>query len=1129
MPLKDLVRITPRFQRAIRIDTDLGTVSAISGFVCPRSSADALLGMVRHIAETNQGAFTWTGPYGSGKSSLLVNFCSLLSNNARCATAARTALGTSVADKVVNTLPRNEKGWRILPIVGRRENVTQVIGQALDGTKFCPAECAHREWTEESLIAALVAIADDNPAKYGGLLVVIDEMGKFLEGAAQDGSDIYFFQQLAEAASRSNKRLIVIGVLHQAFEDYAHRLSREMRDEWSKIQGRFIDLPINVAGEEQIDLLSRAIITSQAPTSIEDLSAKVFAVIEANKRGVSPSLSTLLAQCWPLHPAVACLIGSISRRRFGQNQRSLFGFLNSAEPFAFQDFLIRGEVTDLYTVELLWEYLRTNLESSILASPDGHRYALAVEAIDRCEAQLTEELHLNLLKGVAVIDLFKGNSGLIASTDLLHSCFPSYKRNEIEQALEELRRWSVIIYKAHLRSYAVYAGSDFDIDENVGRAREEIRTVDFQNLKRLAGLQPILAKRHYHMTGTLRWFDVELVPIKDVVDAAKTFNPTPGTIGQFLLAIPTENESQDTAQALCRSAVKNEQDWDIVVGLSKQAWRVNDLAIEIMATEKVFLENGDLGGDSVARREVKARLTELQGLLEAELNKALEHAVWFSKDGEPEAISQKGLSVVASNLADSKFPKSPRIHNELLNRIKPSSNAVAAQNALLKRMVISEGQYRLGIEGYPAEGGLFASILEATGLYHNDDGTFKAPSFDREDRCNLIHIWDTASAYIRSQSQRTVSVDEIYSEWRKPPYGVRDGLMPVLIVAFMLSGRSTLAFYRDGIFQNRLRDLDIETLVKDPAAIQVRYINLSDMSKTLLSGMAEIVRDLDPENCLRHLEPIDVARGLVAIYDNVHPWAQRTMHLSKEAIQIRNLFKKASDPNKFLFDDIPALLVASLEINSPKGVDETISLVKRGLLELQQAYPSELNRLREIMLTELQVPNQSPQALAELRARAENIKQVSGDFGLEAFVVRLAQFYGDDADMEGIASLASSKPPKMWVDNDADRSKVEIMSLCQRFLRAEAFARVKGREDKRQCLSVIVGLNGRPAPIHHDFDIVDSDRSQINSLILEFETNLAKKCIKPNIILAALAELSVKYINSDEPTSNQIQKKAMSS
>ena len=48
-------------------------------------------------------------------------------------------------------------------------------------------------------------------------------MGKFLEGSAERGEDIYFLQDLAEAASNQRK-LIIIGILHQAFEYYANNL-----------------------------------------------------------------------------------------------------------------------------------------------------------------------------------------------------------------------------------------------------------------------------------------------------------------------------------------------------------------------------------------------------------------------------------------------------------------------------------------------------------------------------------------------------------------------------------------------------------------------------------------------------------------------------------------------------------------------------------------------------------------------------------------------------------------------------------------------------------------------------------------------------------------------------------------
>jgi hypothetical protein len=150
----------------------------------------------------------------------------------------------------------------------------------------------------------------------------------------------------------------------------------------------------------------------------------------------------MLEACWPLHPVVACLLGPISRRRFGQNQRSIFGFLNSSEPHGFQDFLNHAGDGELYGPDRLWDYLRANLEPSILASPDGHRWALAAEALERCEAIGGDALHVKLLKTIGVIDLFKERSGLVANSDLLRTCFPETSARALEKALSQLDNWS---------------------------------------------------------------------------------------------------------------------------------------------------------------------------------------------------------------------------------------------------------------------------------------------------------------------------------------------------------------------------------------------------------------------------------------------------------------------------------------------------------------------------------------------------------------------------------------------------------------------------------------------------------------------------------------------------------------
>lgn len=1115
MSLHERVRIGRRFLRSIRIDTDLSDPKALEGFICPQTSADVLMMMARHVVETGQGAFTWTGPYGSGKSSLVVALSALLNGNAAQRRQASSIFGDDVADKVRSALPPGSNGWRIVPVVGRRDDPASVIGEAL-GASDVGARCPRGGWREADVLRELKEAAADRCGKHGGVILFIDEMGKFLEAAAQDGADLHIFQELAELASRSERRLLVIGILHQSFEDYASRLSREMRDEWSKIQGRFVDFAINTAGEEQIDLISRAIETDRDAASPGALAVKVAALLHRTRTTDANSLARMLDRCWPLHPVVACLLGPISRRRFGQNQRSIFGFLNSAEPHGFQDFLKGAQAGDLYEPAQLWDYLRANLEPSILASPDGHRWALAAEVLERCEAIGGSELQIGLLKTIAVVDLFKERSTLVPSFELLRTCFADLTDEALRSALGDLERWSFTVFRKFVDAYAIFAGSDFDIEQAVRTALEEEPEIDFVALRTLAGLQPVLAKKHYHETGTLRWFDLTIAPVNQVVDLAATYQPGPGAAGQFILAIPTEGEDEDGAEKACREAARQRDDCDIIVGLSKRAWAVVSLARELLALEAVRNTRTELAGDSVARREVNARFTVLQGQLENELHNAFDSALWYRKHHQPKPLRQSDLNGLASKLADRRFEECPILHSELLNRHKPSGSAIAAQNILLRRMVLNEGDPRLGIIDYPAEGGLFASLLEATGLYRKgaDRWAFYVPGDG--DPCRLASMWKAAKQRIKKQRKRPISMSEVYDVWRSPPYGVKDGLMPILGVAFILSQRESLAIYREGLFRARFDDVDVEYLAKDSATIQLRWMDLSAVSRRLLSGMADVVRALDEDNALTHLQPIDVARGLIGVYDKLPSWTKRTGRLSANAIKVRDLFKRAQDPNQFLFDDIPALV--SREVNGlvEDELGPILKGLREGLEELVGAYPSLLRRLADMMLAELQVPNSSPQALAELRDRAANIRQVAGDFQVEAFVSRLSQFDGRDEVFEAIASLAAGKPPRDWVDPDLDRAAIALAELAQRFLRCETFARVKGRPEKRQAMAIVVSLNGRPTPLLEEFQVSDADREHVDSIVQQVEALLGDNDEKRrNVILAAFAELSARYMGAE--------------
>ena len=1112
MPLGNQVTVSRRFQRAIRVDTDLRDPGALEGFLCPRSSSVVLETMAHHVAETEQGAFTWTGPYGSGKSSLVIALASLLGGDASLRRQAADTIGSDTAELVCKSFPPKYNGWRVLPIVGRRERPEQLVGEAINGSGLAKGR-KRKSWSEKQALDALAELAFRDEDASGGLVVFVDEMGKVLEGVARDGSDVYFFQQLAEMASRSKGRLLVVGILHQAFEEYSYRLSREMRDEWAKIQGRFVDLPVNTGADEQLALLGRAIEKGRRPAEPGLLAASVARLVN---RPASEDLADLLEDCWPLHPVVASLLGPISRRRFGQNQRSIFGFLNSGEPGGFQDFLKRAQEGDLYTPAWLWDYLQLNLEPSIMASPDGHRWAMAVEALERCQSLGGEDLHLGLLQAIALVDLFKERSGLTASVELLETLFWEAGSSRIMEALVQLERWSLLIYRKFNGSYSIFEGTDFNVDEAVGRAIEPMENVDFGRLNSIADLRPLVAKRHYHETGALRWYEATIAPLSEVREYPDNYRPRAGGAGTFILAVPTLQESAETARLMALELAGRAKDWDLVIGLPQQACDFSSLARELLATEQVREESPALQGDRVARREVEAKIVSLRGYIESELAAAFDSAVWYAPNqGQGMRLSSAALNGLASTLADGRFSKAPRIQNELLNRVKPSSNAVAAQNFLLRRMAQHEGEARLGIEGFPAEGGLFEALLEKSRVYRltAEGWRFVAPGEGCGDPCLLGPAWQAATELLESNRNRAVPVTEIYELWRQAPYGIKEGLLPVLATAFILSQRRSVAVYRQNVFQARLTDLDMDYLARDASDIQLRWMDLSERSRELLSDMASIVRDLDQANVLADLEPIDVAKGLVAIHDRLEPWVGRTQHLSANARRVRQLFKQASDPNSLIFDDIPQSLSDDLDLADEKALKTIAGNVREGLEELQGAYPAMLRRLRETLLAELQVPNTSGPMLAELRARAENVRELSGDHRMEAFVMRLAQFQGTEADLESLASMVASKPPRNWVDADIDRATVELADMAQRFIRSESFAHVKGRADRRHAMAVTVGVGGRPGTVREEFDVNALERPEVDALVASMQETLQGAGEeRRNVILAALAELSAGYL-----------------
>lgn len=1094
------MNVARRFTRSIRVDADLNDPEALKGFIATRSAADALIAMARHRSETGHAAFTWTGPYGSGKSSLAVALAALLREPN--ASTLFEALGDSVREPLVDAFGGVSR-WIIAPIVGRRADPEAVVVEAISSVKSWKTPprrpgIAFGDWLRETL--------DANPGR--GLALIIDEMGKFLELAAQENADVHVFQDLAEISARSNGRLMVVGILHQAFDEYANRLSREARDEWAKIHGRYVDLPVSLAGEEQVLLIAQAI-EGEKPTAPSQAATTIAAAMRGGL--ASEGLATALAACWPLHPLVAVLLGSISRRRFGQSQRSIFGFLTSAEPYGLQSHLRDpAMVGQVYGPDQLWDYLRANLEPAILASPDGHRWSTALDAVERCEARGGGGNHLLVLKTLALLDLFKDRSGLSATEAVLASAMP--EPEGLGPILADLTKWSVAVFRRHIGAFALYAGSDFDIDAAVTEARQAGVVVDYRRLAKQAGLQPVLAKRHYETTGALRWFEVDLAPLHEAQDRVRAYKPAPGSAGLFLLLVSGQGESERQAKAITRAAATVGGDAVVVAGWTRDSFRVRDMALDLAALEQVRAHRAELQGDAVGRREVDAQIARLSADLEDRLSVALDVTDWASPEGAPKGLSTAGLaglaglSVMASDLADWRYPSSPRLRNELVNRTKPSSNAVAATRALLRAMVEARGEARLGIEAYPPEAGLFVSLIEAAGLYRMEGDRWVFAGPQRIDPANLKPLFDAAEDAIRN-SDKPMPVSELYALWRAPPFGVRDGLMPILAVAFLLSLQERAAVYLDNVFRPQVDTFLVDRLMQEADAIAFRWIDMSETHVTMVAELASRLSELG--------EPVaptalDVAKALVRHVRGLPNWALRTQTFSPEVLAFRNLAKSSHDPNQLLFQETPP--VFSPPSRTLDGVELADHIVA-AWETLGDAYPAMLDGLMAHLFSELRV--REPYGdLSALQRRASALKSASGNYRLNALATRLETFKGTLEDIEGIASLAASKPSREWVDRDVDAARIELAALAQQFLKTETFNRGAAGGAGRTAFAIYMSDPSFPAPMAPELDLDADERRHADALAIKLRALVDAETQSSAIALGALAQVGL-HLSSD--------------
>jgi hypothetical protein len=1082
--LKDIIEINSKFCRSINIIQDQGDDAILKGFICPNSFKLALRSIVDNVNLTGQSAFTWTGPYGSGKSSLALLLSSMLGKNEKLREISKNIIGKELAKIFYQNINVNN-GWKILPIVGEQKKVENLLFNSLE--KITKMKI-------DNFFDALTKLLKNAE----GILIVIDEMGKCLEAAAKGIEDIYFYQLLAEFASRSKGKIIIIGILHQSFADYARYLPNTMKDEWIKVQGRYVDIPINTAGEEQVELIGKAIIsTKHSDKFIDDVARITVDVIGRNRVIVSKeNLIDRYKKCWPISPVVVSLLGQISRKKFGQNQRSIFSFLSSGEPKAFRDYINSTEYNEntLYLPTDLFEYIRINLESSILASTDSRLWHIALDSLSKCQAKGLGENHLNIYKTIAIIDLFSSTSGIVADIDLLKSLYP--RNNElIENILDDLTKLSVIIFKKHRKAYSIYEGSDFDIEAALNESYSNINYFDISKLDEIANFRPVIAKRYYHQYGSMRWFDVLLTPVTGYKEFLEKEYSKRKAVGIFSILLPENTEEEKSAKKIVENI--NEFLFPVVFTIASNIKIINEYLKELIAIEWIQKNKNELTNDSIARREIEDRRQIVISALEVQLNMILLNSIW-SYEGNKKYRRNNELSILASNICEEVYYQAPMIKSELVNRTKPSSSAIAALNILLHNMVINNGIKDLGMEGFSPESSLYNILLKDTGLYkkNRQDEFF----FGETNRNNINHLWKTTKDILKSG--KYITADEIYEVWEEKPLGIKEGLFTFFLLTFILTSVNDVAVYRDNVYVPIINDLFVDYLKMNSKSISLKLIKSDDISVNILTTVIHAVNKVEKVAKLENNStPLLAAKSLVSIIDNLHPWVLKTKALSNTTIRFRELVKSANDPNKLIFDDI--IKIFPLD-NLYKGLSTALS-------ELIEVYPTMIQSVGILITSELDIPLATPAYLGKLKKRAQNIKNVSGNFKVDAFAARISTFNSTYNDIAGIISLANNKPQKEWIDLDIENAKKEILFLCNEFKKAELYTKIKNRPASRQAIAFMYGIGAKTETISSEFDILIDKKDSVEKMVGQIKKLFDNEKDR-NLVLTALAETSIDYL-----------------
>ena len=1153
--LSDLFQVKGRFRRSVHLEHDFYTENALDGYVLTATAREMVSRVISTLEnETTSKAWSLTGPYGSGKSAFALFAAKLLGDpNASTTQQALDLLRRGDPTLYERFKYTNGNGKNALsgfcPVLISGERAPLSLGllrglvhglTASNGTTLPTSliqeshnllETAKKGTLPSAIeITALFESVTHEICESGGsgLLVVVDELGKFLEYATQQPAegDMFILQTLAEFADRSeNTPLFLLTIRHQAFELYAERAGKSQQEEWAKVQGRFEDIAFSESTEQVLRLVGTALETRSKVVHKNNLHTAIDLGLKPHQLEENEYIQ-LLENCLPLHPTVALLIGPIFRR-FAQNERSIFAFLSASEPYGLQDFLLLqhydGCFLPTFSLADLYDYLNTTQGNRLYTSQTGKKWAEIESAIN----QLADPspMVVRLIKTIGLLGIVNEPiPNLKASEKLLYYALDDNTEEfatEFKNALSTLKRRSIVIHRSYNNVYALWEGSDIDIE---ARLRDAAAHVDMKialatDLLRYMPTRPLVARRHLFQTGTLRYFAVRYTDIENFDTDLR--EPLGDADGLVLYALPTsEEEVTKLIKKANNSNTANRE--EVLVAIPRSIGSLQDAVTQLAYLHRIVENTPELEGDTVARRELSIRMIEAEREVSNRSTEIFgdtnEDACTWYHNGQPADInSSKARNTYLSKVCDDVYYKTPLIRNELINRQKISGAATTARKKLIEGMLEKGDRKDLGLTGYPAQMSIYRSLLWNTGIHHAVGGTWGFHPPETNDKNRMVPTWQAIEAFLEACEGERQPVMKLYECLMAPPFGVRSGPLPILLCAVMHHYKTEIALYENGSFIADWSMPVFERLLKAPHHFELKRFQMAGIRADLFTQLLQMLNQpVETEKP----DLLTVVTPLMRFIAQLPKYTLATQELSDTAKNLRKVVLNAREPDELLFKELPnALGFPSFRAETAtdaKTVSDFFTALQDALSELEQAYEVLLNFVEQLLVEAFNLTPKKEELRAELADRSEPLFAVTIETQLKGFLIQVCSGGHDFTSwIEAIATYLTKKPPASWVDLDKAQFESNLSQIARKFRHFEAVSYEKREHTESADESIRIGITRPNHPEQEQVVTLPSTaEEQANEIEREIEQVFDKFDIDGNseFRLAVLARISQKLM-----------------